>query len=56
MIDRNFIVKVAIKIFWTQCQKFRLKIPYRYREILKKEMARLSYSVNDPVFSQSKSA
>jgi len=34
-IGRNSIVK-KFKIFWTYCIKSRLKIPYRYREMVKK--------------------
>jgi len=37
-------------------QKFRMKIPYRYREILKHKMISLSYDdVNDQVYFISKS-
>jgi len=48
LIGRNFTVKNA-KTFLNTMQKFRLKISYRYREILKNEMISFSYDVNDQI-------
>jgi len=52
MIVRNFIVKNLSE----HNAKFRLKIPNRYREIVKKnEKISLRYDVNDHVYTKSKS-
>jgi len=51
MIGGNSIVKIVI-FFYTQCKKFRLKIPYRYLEILKTEIISLSHDVSDYVYSK----
>jgi len=54
MIGRNSFAKNAKK-FSKQNSKFRLKIPYRYREILKKEINSLNYDVNAHVYFKSNS-
>jgi len=59
-MGKNCIVKKFEKFFWTQCKNFRLKIPYRYREIVKKIkkiycllIGRKFYDIRDHVRSKS---
>jgi len=42
------------KTFWTQRERIRMKIPYRYREIVKSENISFNYDVVDHVYSKSK--
>jgi len=44
---RNSIVKIWKTFLNAMQTKFRPKIPYRYREIIKTEQISLSYDVND---------
>jgi len=57
MIDRNSIIKNSEKIFQNACKKNSLKIPFRFREIVKKtEDISSSFGVIDNiVYSKSKS-
>jgi len=53
MTGWNSIVKMR-NDFLNTMQKFRLKTPYRYWEIVKTEMTSFSYDVNDHVYSKLK--
>jgi len=44
----EILVYKCKQIFWTQCKKFRLKFPYRYRDIVKNWID-FTYDVKDHV-------
>jgi len=53
LVETLFVKKID-KISKTQCNKIRLKILYRYRDIIKNENISLTYDVNDHVYSRKK--
>jgi len=54
VIGQSYFMKAKIFFLNRMQKKFRLKILYRYREILKNELISLSYDVNDHVYSKPK--